>query len=57
MPMGTGIWEILFVTPVQFSIVLVSLDSTQDALENPFDQVGEDDILTNAEKFVERLKL
>jgi hypothetical protein len=47
----------MFITPILFSIVLVSLDSIQDALENPFDQVGEDDILINAEKFVERLRL
>ena len=33
------------------SIVLVSLDNIQDHLENPFDQVGEDDVQINAEKF------
>ncbi len=41
--------------PVLFSVILVSLDNIQDHLENPFDQVGEDDVAINAEKFVARL--
>lgn len=41
-----------FLMPVFFSIILVGLDNIQDQLENPFDQVGEDDIAINAEKFV-----
>ena len=41
--------------PVLFSLVLVSLDNIQDHLENPFDQVGQDDVLINSEKFVDRL--
>jgi hypothetical protein len=48
---------LLFITPVLFSIILVSLDNIQQHLENPFDQIGEDDIVINAEKFVERLDL
>jgi len=44
-----------YVMPAIFSIVLVSLDNIQDDLENPFDQVGDDDILINAEKFGESL--
>ena len=43
--------------PILFSIILVSLDTIQDHLENPFDQVGEDDIRINAEKFIKRLDL
>ena len=43
--------------PILFSVVLVSLENIQDHLENPFDQIGEDDIVINAEKFVERLEL
>jgi hypothetical protein len=35
----------------------MSLDNVQEHLENPFDQIGEDDIAINAEKFVERLGL
>ena len=44
------------IMPVLFSIVLVSLDNIQDHLANPFDQVGEDDVKINAEKFVENLE-
>ena len=43
--------------PVLFTIILVSLDNIQEHLENPFNQVGQDDIVINAEKFVERLEL
>ena len=43
------------VMPVLFSLVLVSLDNIQDHLENPFDQVGEDDVKINAEKFIKNL--
>jgi hypothetical protein len=46
-----------YVMPVLFTIILVSLDNIQEHLENPFDQIGEDDIAINAEKFVERLGL
>jgi len=48
---------LLYVMPVLFSVILVSLDNIQDHLENPFDQLGEDDVAINAEKFVERLAL
>ncbi len=43
--------------PVLFSLIFVGLENIQSHLENPFDQVGEDDIAINAEKFVERLEL
>ncbi len=46
-----------YVMPVLFTTILVSLDNIQEHLENPFDQIGEDDIAINAEKFVERLGL
>ena len=46
-----------FIMPILFSVVLVSLDYIQDHLENPFDQIGEDDIKINAEKFADRLSL
>ena len=48
---------LVFIMPVLFTIILVSLDNIQEQLENPFDQHGEDDIVINAEKFVERLDL
>jgi len=44
-----------YVMPVLFALVLVSLDKIQEHLENPFDQVGQDDVMINAEKFVDRL--
>ena len=46
-----------YLMPVLFALVLAALDSIQEHLENPFDQVGQDDVIINAEKFVERLKL
>ena len=43
--------------PILGSLILVGLANIQDHLENPFDQVGEDDVVINAEKFVARLEL
>ena len=40
---------------ILFSMILVCLDNIQDHLENPFDLVGEDDVIINAEKFIESL--
>ena len=40
-----------------FTMILVSLDNIQEHLENPFDQIGADDIYINAEKYVEQLGL
>jgi len=44
-----------YVMPVLFTVVLVSLDNIQEHLENPFDEVGEDDVMINTDKFIERL--
>ena len=44
-----------YVTPVLLTMILVSLENIQEHLENPFDQVGEDDITFNVDKFMERL--
>lgn len=38
-----------YVMPILYSFILVSLDNIQDHLENPYDNVGEDDIEINAE--------
>lgn len=46
-----------YLMPILFSVILVGLDNIQAHLENPFDQIGEDDIIINAEKFVSRLEL
>lgn len=40
-----------YMMPVLFSFILVSLDNIQGHLENPFDQVGEDDIVFDVEEF------
>jgi hypothetical protein len=48
-------WGLEFVIPVFLTMILVSLDNIQEHLENPFDQVGEDDITFNVEKFVNNL--
>lgn len=44
-----------YVLPVLLSLILVSLDNIQDHLEDPFDQIGEDDVEINAEKFLAKL--
>lgn len=48
-------WGLEFVIPILLTMILVSLENIQEHLENPFDQVGEDDISFNVEKFIERL--
>lgn len=42
--------------PVVFSFILVSLDNIQVHLENPFDQLGEDDVKFDVEEFAAKLK-
>jgi hypothetical protein len=44
-----------YVMPVLYSFILVSLDNIQDHLENPFDDVGEDDIVIETEEFAQLL--
>lgn len=44
-----------FIMPMLFAIILVGLDNIQTHLEDPFDQIGPDDVSINAEKFVELL--
>jgi predicted membrane chloride channel (bestrophin family) len=46
-----------YAMPVLLSVILVSLDNIQEHLENPFDQIGEDDVRINAEKFIDTLAL
>jgi predicted membrane chloride channel (bestrophin family) len=48
---------LFFIVPFLFSITLVSLDNIQDHLENPFDMVGEDDVVINEVKFTKWLEL
>ncbi len=42
--------QLEFVMPILYSFILVSLDNIQDHLENPFDDVGEDDIRIEVEE-------
>jgi hypothetical protein len=46
---------LIFLIPILFSVILVSLDNIQDQLENPFDLIGEDDVKLHVEKFVHEL--
>lgn len=45
-----------FFMPVVFSFILVSLDNIQEHLENPFDQIGEDDVKFDVDTFGTHLK-
>jgi len=45
-----------YVTPILLTMILVSLKNIQEHLENPFDQVGLDDVKFNVKKFIENLK-
>ncbi|MBI3220556.1 MAG: hypothetical protein HYZ44_13665 [Bacteroidetes bacterium] len=47
--------DLEYVMPVLYSFILVSLDNIQDHLENPFDEVGEDDISIDADEVKEFL--
>lgn len=48
---------IVYAMPILFSIILVGLANIQEHLEDPFDQIGEDDIDINAQKFVSLLAI
>lgn len=48
-----GAWVSLIVAAL-YSTLLVSLDNIQEALEDPFDQHGEDDIVLDADVFFDR---
>lgn len=52
---GQPLW-LAYVTPTLFAMVFTGLDNIQEHLENPFDQVGEDDIRINPEKFIKTLE-
>jgi hypothetical protein len=42
--------------PILYSFILVSLDNIQDHLENPFDDVGEDDIRIEEREIIALMK-
>lgn len=47
--------ELFFVMPVLFALILVGLANIQDHLENPFDQIGEDDLAIDPELYTASL--
>jgi hypothetical protein len=48
---------LFFVMPVLFSLILVGLANIQDNLENPFDQIGQDDVAIDPDRFIASLDL
>ena len=48
-------FSLTYMMPVLFSFILVSLDNIQGHLENPFDQIGEDDLKFDVEKFTKSI--
>jgi len=47
--------KLFFVMPILFALILVGLSNIQDHLENPFDQIGEDDVAINPDHFIATL--
>jgi len=47
--------ELFFVMPILFVLILVGLANIQDHLENPFDQIGQDDVAIHPDRFIETL--
>jgi predicted membrane chloride channel (bestrophin family) len=48
---------LFFVMPILFSLILVGLANIQDNLENPFDQIGQDDVAIDPDRFIASLDL
>ena len=46
---------LFFVMPTLFSLILVGLSNIQDCLENPFDQIGADDVAIDPDRFIQTL--
>ena len=44
-----------YILPVIISFIIASLDNIQDHLENPYDQIGEDDIKIDLEELDDML--
>ena len=49
--------QLFFVMPILFSLILVGLSNIQDNLENPFDQIGVDDVAIDPDRFIASLDL
>ncbi len=41
--------------PILFALIFVGLSNIQDQLENPFDQIGEDDVAIDPERYADSL--
>lgn len=44
--------DLFFVMPALFALILVGLSNIQDHLENPFDQIGQDDVAIDPDHFL-----
>jgi hypothetical protein len=53
---GKDSFDLFYLMPILFTVTLVGLANIQDHLENPFDQIGDDDVAINAEKFIASLR-
>jgi hypothetical protein len=49
-------YELMYVMPILYSAILVSLDNIQEHLENPYDEIGEDDIKIDVQSHLNRMK-
>jgi hypothetical protein len=49
--------EFFFIMPVLFTLILVGLANIQDDLENPFDQIGVDDVAIDPDRFIASLDM
>ena len=47
--------DFFFVMPALFALILVGLSNIQDHLENPFDQIGQDDVAIDPDHFLTTL--
>lgn len=47
--------DLFFVMPTLFALILVGLSNIQDHLENPFDQIGQDDVAIDPDHFLRSL--
>jgi predicted membrane chloride channel (bestrophin family) len=49
--------DFFFLMPILFALILVGLANIQDDLENPFDQIGVDDVAIDPDRFIASLDL
>jgi hypothetical protein len=49
--------KLFFVMPILFALILVGLDNIQSDLENPYDQIGEDDVAIDPERYIATLDM